>query len=180
MELIGMIFSIAGAYMISKADQRSLYIAFYSFLISNLALLVFFAVNGKAPMVIQFTLFFCTAALGVIRCGEVANRKRDYILISLVVSSLIVILINSELGELTFKSLDTIASAIAIIGSFLLSSPVYERRQIAYVGFIVADILFVYIGVENGFLFFTLQSLFFVYTSTMGIINNRKLQANPS
>jgi hypothetical protein len=108
------------------------------------------------------------------------NRRRDYILISLVVISLIVILINSELGELTFKPLDTIASAIAIIGSFLLSSPVFERRQIAYVGFIVADILFVYIGVENGFLFFTLQSLFFVYTSTMGIINNRKLQANPS
>ena len=85
MELLGMIFSITGAYMISKADQRSLYIAFYSFLISNLALLVFFAVNGKAPMVIQFALFFFTAALGVIRCGEMVNRKRDYILISLVV-----------------------------------------------------------------------------------------------
>ena len=82
LEATGAIFSIAGAYLMSlssKENTRPLYFGFISFFISNLALLTFFVLNGKVPVIIQMILFFITAILGIYKLTK--DRKRDIIVI---------------------------------------------------------------------------------------------------
>lgn len=174
LELIGAIFSILGAWYMSYAKKEYLYKAFVFFLISNTSLLIFFILNGKVPMIVQFIFFFGSAILGVIRMSD--NKQKTIKLLKIVglisIAPLLFALLNIK--EVTFevKALDTIASTLAITGAFLLSSPTYIKRNIAYIMFIIADIVFVYIGFTNSFYFFMLQSLFFIYTGSRGLIKN--------
>jgi hypothetical protein len=63
---------------------------------------------------------------------------------------------------------------MAIIGSFLLKTKDLNRRNIAFILFLLADILYAYIGFEKGLYFFMTQAIFFWYTSIMGIINTQR------
>lgn len=180
LEIIGAILSILGAWYMSYATKEYLYKAFLAFFISNSSLLIFFLANGKIPMIIQFVFFFATAFLGMIRMSS--NREKTIKLLTVmtifVILSLIIALYSIE--EITFeiKIIDIIASSIAISGAFLLSSTTYIKRNIAYIMFIIADILFVYIAFTNGFYFFLLQSAFFVFTGSRGLIKNISLNSN--
>ena len=128
LEALGAIFSIMGAYLTSlssKENTRPLYWGFVSFFISNLALLTFFTLNGKVPVIIQMILFFVTAILGIYRLTM--NRRRDVLLMTSALTIYISILIfqilpNMENIDFTVLIIDLIAASIAIFGSFILSS----------------------------------------------------------
>lgn len=180
LEALGAIFSIIGAYLMSnstKNDTKPLYWAFVSFFISNLALLTFFTLTGKVPVIIQMVLFFVTAVLGIYRLST--RRKKDVMYISLCLSIYIfifIIFIIPQVKQTDFSILpiDFLASSIAIFGSFILSSKNHITRAWAFICFFVADVLFVYIGYENNFYFFMFQSFFYLYTSTKGFMNTMK------
>ncbi|WP_122892873.1 nicotinamide mononucleotide transporter [Arcobacter peruensis] len=180
LEAIGAIFSIVGAYLMSlssKDNTRPLYFGFISFFISNLALLTFFTLNGKIPVIIQMILFFITAIIGIYKLTK--NRKRDVSLISLILSIYISILIftiipNIEDIDFNVLIIDFIAASIAIVGSYLLSSPNHIMRSYAFICFFVADVIFVYIGYVNAYYFFMIQSAFYLFTSTKGYHNTMK------
>lgn len=180
LEALGAIFSIIGAYLMSlstKENTRPIYWGFVSFFISNLALLTFFTLNGKVPVIIQMILFFVTAILGIYRLT--LNRKRDVALMSFVLIIYIFILASSilpNMGNIDFTVLiiDLIASSIAILGSFILSSKNHIIRGYAFICFFVADVIFVYIGYTNAFYFFMIQSAFYLYTSTKGYMNTMR------
>lgn len=182
LEAIGAIFSIFAAYSMSlstKDNTRPLYIAFISFFISNLSLITFFTLSGKIPIILQMLLFFVTSIIGIYK--HTSNKKRDmFLIVSIVSIYIFVLFINGilNLEETTFdiKIIDLIASSIAIIGSFLLSSHNYIRRSYAFICFFLADVIFVYIGYENQFYFFMLQSVFYLYTSVKGYKNTMKVK----
>lgn len=182
LEAIGAIFSIFAAYSMSlstKDNTRPLYIAFISFFISNLSLITFFTLSGKIPIILQMLLFFVTSIIGIYK--HTSNKKRDmFLIVSIVSIYIFVLFINGilNLEETTFdiKIIDLIASSIAIIGSFLLSSHNYIRRSYAFICFFLADVIFVYIGYENQFYFFMLQSVFYLYTSVKGYKNTMKIK----
>lgn len=182
LEAIGAIFSIFAAYSMSlstKDNTRPLYIAFISFFISNLSLITFFTLSGKIPIILQMLLFFVTSIIGIYK--HTSNKKRDvFLIVSIVSIYIFVLFINGilNLEETTFdiKIIDLIASLIAIIGSFLLSSHNYIRRSYAFICFFLADVIFVYIGYENQFYFFMLQSVFYLYTSVKGYKNTMKIK----
>jgi hypothetical protein len=184
LEAIGAIFSIIGAYLMSlstKDDTRPLYFGFISFFISNLALLTFFLLNGKVPVIIQMILFFITAIIGIYKLTK--NKKRDISLMSGILSIYILVLIFSifpNIKDIDFNILfiDFIAALIAIIGSFLLSSHNHIIRSYAFICFFVADIIFVYIGYSNAYYFFMIQSIFYIYTSSKGYYNTMKNEIN--
>lgn len=184
LEALGAIFSIIGAYLMSlssKDDTRPIYWGFVSFFISNLALLTFFTLNGKVPVIIQMILFFVTAILGIYRLT--INRKRDVTLMSFVLIIYITILISQilpNMGNIDFTVLiiDLIAASIAILGSFILSSKNHIIRGYAFICFFVADVIFVYIGYTNAFYFFMIQSAFYLYTSTKGYMNTMREEIN--
>lgn len=177
LEAIGAIFSIYAAYSMScstKINTRPLYIAFICFFISNLALLTFFFLSGKVPIIIQMLLFFATSILGIYK--HTKNKKRDFSLITFIVLIYLSLLFlndvfNFESSNFEIVFIDLIASFIAILGSFLLSSHNYKLRAIAFICFFVADVIFVYIGYANQFYFFMIQSTFYLYTSIKGYKN---------
>lgn len=180
LEAIGAIFSIIGAYLMSrstKANTCPIYWGFVSFFISNLALLTFFTLKGKVPVIVQMILFFVTAVLGIYKLTN--ERKRDVSLISIVLFIYLFVLYlkvlpNMSNIDFTVLPIDLIASAIAIYGSFLLSSKNHKTRGIAFICFFVADVIFVYIGYTNAFYFFMIQSIFYLYTSAKGYTNTMK------
>ncbi len=180
LEALGAIFSILGAYLMSmssKEDTKPLYFGFVSFFISNLALLTFFTLNGKVPVIIQMILFFATAILGIYKLSK--DKKRDIKLIILGLSIYIFFLIqivlpNMKNTDFTVLPVDLIASFIAIVGSFLLSSHNHKIRGYAFICFFVADVIFVYIGYTNMFYFFMVQSAFYLYTSVKGYRSTMK------
>lgn len=184
LEATGAIFSIAGAYLMSlssKENTRPLYFGFISFFISNLALLTFFVLNGKVPVIIQMILFYITAILGIYKLTK--NKRRDVFIISIILiiySLILIFIILPKIENIDFNILiiDLIASLIAIIGSFLLSSPNHIIRSYAFICFFVADIIFVYIGYTNAFYFFMVQSVFFIYTSSKGYYNTMRNEIN--
>lgn len=180
LEAIGAIFSILGAYLMSlsgNGNTRPLYLGFICFFVSNLALLTFFTLTGKIPVIIQMILFFVTAIIGIYKLTQ--NRKRDVQIISFVLAIYILIfifIVLPNMAQTDFKILlvDFIASLIAIIGSFLLSSHNHVIRSYAFICFFVADVIFVYIGYTNAFYFFMVQSAFYLYTSLKGYSNTMK------
>jgi len=184
LEAVGAIFSIIGAYLMSlssKEDTRPLYFGFISFFISNLALLTFFLLNGKVPVIIQMILFFITAIIGIYKLTN--NKKRDRNIIGIILFIYILILIitifpNIKNIDFNILVIDFIASFIAIIGSFLLSSHKHIIRSYAFICFFVADIVFVYIGYVNAYYFFMIQSLFYIYTSSKGYHNTMRSEIN--
>lgn len=177
LEILGAVFSILGAYLMSSSSKiniKPLYFAFISFFISNLALFTFFTYSGKIPVMVQMFFFFITAILGIYKLTE--NKKRDsfIMMIVLVIYILIIYLIvipSMSKSDFTIIPIDFIASFIAILGSYLLSSHNYIIRGYAFILFFIADLLFVYIGYVNGFYFFMIQSIFYLYTSTKGYLN---------
>lgn len=184
LEAIGAIFSIVGAYLMSlssKDDTRPIYLGFISFFISNLALLTFFILNGKVPVIIQMILFFITAILGIYKLTK--NRKRDVSIISFILFiyvSILILTVIPNIKDIDFNILiiDFIAALIAIVGSFLLSSSKHIIRSYAFICFFVADVIFVYIGYTNAYYFFMIQSAFYLYTSAKGYHNTMKSEIN--
>jgi hypothetical protein len=184
LEIIGAVFSIIGAYLMSlssKEDTKPLYFGFISFFISNLALLTFFLLNGKVPVVIQMILFFITAIIGIYKLTK--NKKRDSSIIGIILFiyiSILIITVLPNIKNIDFNILvvDFIASFIAILGSFLLSSHNHIIRSYAFICFFVADIVFVYIGYSNAYYFFMIQSFFYLYTSFKGYHNTMKSEIN--
>ena len=180
LEAMGAIFSILGAYLMSlsgKGNTKPLYLGFICFFISNLALLTFFTLTGKVPVIIQMVLFFVTAIIGIYKLTQ--NRKRDVQIMAFVLViyiSIFIFTVLPNMGQIDFKILlvDLIASLIAIIGSFLLSSHNHVIRSYAFICFFVADVIFVYIGYTNTFYFFMIQSAFYLYTSLKGYSNTMK------
>ncbi|MFA9240109.1 MAG: hypothetical protein ACEQSQ_09530 [Candidatus Paceibacteria bacterium] len=180
LEAMGAIFSILGAYLMSlsgKGNTKPLYLGFICFFISNLALLTFFTLTGKVPVIIQMVLFFVTAIIGIYKLTQ--NRKRDVQIMAFVLViyiSIFIFTVLPNMGQIDFEILlvDFVASIIAIIGSFLLSSHNHVIRSYAFICFFIADVIFVYIGYTNTFYFFMIQSAFYLYTSLKGYSNTMK------
>ena len=180
LEAMGAIFSILGAYLMSlsgKGNTKPLYLGFICFFISNLALLTFFTLTGKVPVIIQMVLFFVTAIIGIYKLTQ--NRKRDVQIMAFVLViyiSIFIFTVLPNMGQIDFKILlvDFVASIIAIIGSFLLSSHNHVIRSYSFICFFIADVIFVYIGYTNTFYFFMIQSAFYLYTSLKGYSNTMK------
>lgn len=177
LEAFGAIFSILGAYLMAtstKINTKPLYYGFICFFISNTALLIFFTLNGKVPIILQMVLFFMTAIIGIYK--HTFHKKRDTTLMSMVLLLLGFVLYFSivpHMREIDFTVLwvDSLASSLAIFGSFLLSSHTPKIRGYAFICFFIADVVFVYIGLTNAFYFFMVQSLFYLYTSVKGYKN---------
>jgi len=187
LELLGGATAIVAAYKMSLSGKEGriyLYHAFILFGISDLFLFAFFLFEGKLPMVIQLIIFGSTALLGIVKTVDYTNcsyamNKKDLIQKAIVFIFLyfcivfgLSILFNSfDSVDFTIVGIDVLASSIAVLGSYMLSSHSHVIRAWAFVMFFIADIIFVYIGFENKFYFFMIQSAFFIYTSSQGFYN---------
>lgn len=187
LEVMGGATAIVAAYKMSLSGKEGriyLYQAFLLFALSDLFLFAFFLFAGKIPMVLQMLIFGSTALLGIIKtidyqnCFYAKNQndllKKAILFIGLyfaVLLGLSFIFDSFSAIDFTIVPIDLLASSIAVLGSFMLSSHSHVIRAWAFVMFFVADVIFVYIGFDNKFYFFMLQSAFFIYTSSQGFYN---------
>jgi len=187
LEVMGGATAIVAAYKMSLSGKEGriyLYHAFVLFGISDLFLFAFFLLEGKIPMVIQMLIFGSTALLGIIKtidfqnCSYAKDQNDLFKKAMLFIGSYFSIILGLSFVFDSFSSIDftivpidVVASSIAVLGSFMLSSHSHVIRAWAFIMFFVADVIFVYIGFENKFYFFMLQSAFFIYTSSQGFYN---------
>ena len=154
----------------SKEDTKPLYYTFVLFLLSNFLFVFLFVSKGIVPVAIQMILFLITSIIGIMKNSP--HPKRDKLLlilsIPIYIFTLSIYFLNIGIENISWniKILDTIASSLAIAGSYLLTFKQRSIRVKSFILFIIADILFVYIGYENQLYFFMLQSLFFIFTSS--------------
>ena len=179
LEFLGMVLSIIGVIYIAKANNLAIYKANIMFYCSNLLLFTFFLFNGMVAIFLQMSFFFITSIIGIIRLSTNTNRDIKLIIITFIIYLLILLIstyfYNLENFQFKFNTLDVLAALMAMIGAYLLPFDNKNKRNMAYLLFILADILYVYIGYMNMFYFFMFQSFLYIFTSSIGIYNNNKL-----
>lgn len=174
-EAIGVFFAIVGTLFFAvdpkKVPNHILY-AFGAFFISNLFMLHFSLNQGMAPLFIQYVLFIWGASSGLISLSD--NRKVTLIvLVILFVETLLLLAAYMSVEDFSFEfdAIQVTAAAIAITGNFLLKSVKAQTKITAFGLFIVADLLYIWIGYTNSLIFFTAMAIFFVLMSSIGIRN---------
>lgn len=180
LEFLGMVFSMLGAYLMSRDSTkmpRHLYYAFISFGVANLFMIAVSFYHGIAPLLIQMVFFATSAYMGIIAHSR--DKEKDSLLMFWVIltySIFLMIIWNSTNIEfkLNFELIDTVAATIAILGSFILKTHDLNFRLNAFIAFFIADVLYVYVGYTHGMYFFMVQSAFFLYTSLEGYYNTKK------
>ena len=180
-EIIASILSISGSLMMTRSTQtntRPLYFAFALFGMANLFFLFFFTANGIIPIAIQMLFFFVTAINGFLKNSE--NFKRDLKLIVIVLIPYFIFFASYMIDNMntnidwTIKPIETFASLLAVIGSFVLSSPNHITRSYAFILFLIADSILMYVGYTHSMFAFMFQSMFFVGTSTVSYYRTMK------
>ena len=182
LEFLGMVLSIIGVIYIAKANNLAIYKANIMFYCSNLLLFTFFLFNGMVAIFLQMSFFFITSIIGIIRLSTNTNRDIKLIIITFIIYLLILLIstyfYNLENFQFKFNTLDVLAALMAMIGAYLLPFDNKNKRNMAYLLFILADILYVYIGYMNMFYFFMFQSFLYIFTSSIGIYNNNQLKSD--
>jgi len=175
-EFIGMCATITGSFLFTRKSKDAILYAFYAFFIGNIAMLFMSVLTGVLSLSFQMIFFFATSIYGVYKLQSNKSIVTAMIAISLVVMATALYVLNVyPPKDLTYyRPLYEIAAAVlAVVGSFYLA---YEdkRRLIAFALFFIADLLFVAVAVQNSLLFFGIQSVFFLYTSSAGFLLHKK------
>jgi hypothetical protein len=170
------IFSMIGAYLASngtKKNQEPVYYSFIAFIISNLFIVVFFIMEDKTYLAIQFLLFMFSCFFGFVKLDK--NKRRALALISIplfIISMFIFYHYESiHISSNDFIRIESLIAPITLIGNFFLSAERLLFRRFAFYLFLVVDCVFIYIGLTNGYYGFTLQSVFYIGTSIRGLYN---------
>jgi uncharacterized membrane protein YhhN len=177
-EFIGMIFSMLGAFFMSRDTikyKKTLYFSGLSFLVSNLVMIYVATSTMLIPLIIQMALFFKSSMLIVISHSE--NKKivkRILYPLEVLVLGILLTYVSKTDFQINTTLIEVIAATMAITGSFLLKTKNLDIRIVSFVLFLLADILYAYIGYQNSLYFFMIQAIFFWYTSIAGILNTLK------
>lgn len=185
LEFFGMAFAISGAIYMSRDSKivpNHMFKAFLVFFISNMFMIIVAAVEGMIPFFIQQCFFMIGAYLGLIYYLKklYTNYFYNYIkfinIITIIYIIVVIIILFNLSNNYTFNItiIELAAAILAISGNFILKADNLNIRSYAFIFFIIADIIYVYIAIDHNLLFFTSQSLFFVFTGIIGLKNTLK------
>lgn len=182
LEFIGMTFSMLGALFMSlngEKYKKHLLFAFVFFTVANMAMLQVAAEKGLIPLLIQLILFTITGYLGI-KSQIIGTKHEEYLVyLKVVIAVSFSVATYNIIGEKEFMFqttlIEIVAASMAIIGSYILKSHDLSVRINAFGLFFAADILYVFVGLENSLYFFTAQSFFFIFTSVMGYVNTKRI-----
>jgi len=177
LEIIGMIFSIIGALLMSVNAKREDFIllAYYMFFIADIALFFMGIYLGMIALLIQVVFFTLSAINGISKIkNNMIITKLLFIIFGISVISGVFLAgkIKNEM-ILNISNVEIIAATLAILGSFILAYK--DLRLYAFMLFFIADSFYIYISFEKHLLYFGVQSAFFLLTSLKGINSLKKL-----
>lgn len=175
-ELVGSILAVAGTmfFWVANKVEDAILSAFILFFASNV-LMFHFALDAELyALAIQFCFFFAATVLGIMNLTESEALKKT----TLLISAIFIFTAISRIPELpavpdiNFRVTEVIAATLAVLGNLFLRSLDSGKQITAFSFFIVADVLYVYIGLSGGHTAFTLMSMFFILMSSKGLVNN--------
>ena len=170
-ELIGSMFAIGGSYLLATNKVKE---AMSTFMVGNVLMSVVAIETGLLPLLIQLMLFTWGGLWALFKIDTVYLKKYAAGLVLFAIS-ILAIHTPQIPGEIIMKisPVELFAATFAVTGNFLMRYG--SRYQIAgFILFIIADILYVKIGVENALWFFTIQTVYFLVMSIIGIKNRTK------
>ena len=185
-EFLGMVFSMLGAFYMSRNSEKNpltMLNAGIMFLIANIFMIFVAIQNNLNALGIQMVLFYMSSVLIIYSYKKDKRTLVVLSLLSIVIFTLIIKNLNFNIVESFKFGLDFYAASMAITGSFILKSKNERIKIVSFILFFVADALYAYIGYQKSMPFFTIQSLFFLITSSYGIknslhvLNNKTSQA---
>lgn len=184
-EITGSIFAVLGAFLLSrnlKENPKAIFYAFISFFISNIFMLHLALIEGMTPLLIQQALFMSGAVVGLISHAENKEKVKTILLFFVILTTLSMSYLYFFSGKdfiFEITLIEVLAAFFAITGNFVMKTHNPETRLYAFYLFVLADILYIGIGLNAELYFFAFQATFFIYTSYAGIMNTRKLINNP-
>jgi len=178
LEFLGASATIAGSFLISRGKgDKFLYLGFISFLTANSLMFAFAGGIGMISLQIQMVAFFILG-IPVITSTKMFERNRGktylYLIVAFSVSMILFSVVRTEELNYSYTYIEIITAIMAVIGSYIMK---YDNRDIKTIGFMlffIADLIYIFISVEKGLVFFGIQSVFFLYTSVSGIKNELK------
>lgn len=175
-EIIGVSASILGAWFMSKgfSVKRNAVMTFSFFLIANVFLFNMAVDKMLIPLMVQM-VFFTYFALNGLKNNSPELMKTAYSALGLAAAVTLIHLL-SVLGKepvLVFSPLEFIAAFCAVLGNVFLANNNPNVRVNAFYLFLLADSVYVYIGLENSLYFFAVQAVYFLITSLRAITNTR-------
>lgn len=175
-EIIGVAGSLSGAWFMSRGFNvmRNAVMSFTLFLLSNVFLLNMAIDKMLLPLMVQM-VFFTYFAINGLKAFAPQYMKKVYWVLGVAFALTMVHLASSldKAPVLTFSILEFVAAASAITGNVFLSKTNPSVRVNAFYLFLLADTLYVYIGLDNGLYFFAMQAVYFLFTSLRAIGNTR-------
>lgn len=184
-ELIGSVLVMAGTLSFSlsvKKGEKYTFLAFSLLGISNALMTAFFLYHGRASMIVLMMFFITTSIIGMIRTYKFSGIKLRFTTFKyLLVSSMMIYFLT--LGFYSYKenifqdnnlilsTLEIIASILAIVGSIVVSYKEYEAKVMAFSIFMIANFMFLYNGLINGYIFYSFQMVFSIFTTGYALKN---------
>jgi len=174
-EFLAMSASMLGAFLVSRKDTKNnKYYGFLAFFISNIFMSIVAIDKGMVPLMIQLAFFAIGAYLGI---KYELNKKNNFHLIHIlnkfslimIIFTIIYFLFNlKESYSFSITNIEIIAATMAIIGNFFMRYDTYYKF-LAFLLFLLADILYIIVAKDHEMYFFLIQSTFFIYTSLYGM-----------
>lgn len=180
-EVFGVVFAMLGAWYMSKgfAQKENAIKTFSLFLVSNVMFINMAIGAMLIPLMVQMLLFSVFGLMGVKTFApELMGKVLTVFLVSLIPTLVNLYFSFGVSPNFEITGLEVIAASSAVLGSYLLRSPKSNDRLGAFALFIIADGIYIAIGIEYGLYFFAMQAAYFLYTSVVGIINTKKQSQN--
>lgn len=169
-EFVGMAFSMVGAFLMSRDQEKyknALLMSFYCYLVSNASMLYVSCVHGIGPMFIQMALFAITG----IEVISSRTTKKARLLYVAIIAYVGLLFSNSQEFKFEIALIEIVAAVFAVVGNYLFKFKKTEILIAGFTCFFVADAIYIFVACDRSMWFFLVQSMFFIYTSVVGILN---------
>lgn len=176
-EILGVAFSMLGAWYMSKgfAEKSNAVKTFSLFLASNVMFINMAIGAMLVPLMVQMLFFSVFALMGIKTFAPELLKKAITIFLVALIPTTFNLFSSAGIPPVTqITGIGIVAASAAVLGSYLLRSPRAGERLAAFTLFIIADSIYIAIGLENGLYFFAMQAAYFLYTSAVSVINTRK------
>lgn len=163
-EFVAMGFSMLGAFYMSRGSHAMIK-SFIAFGVSNMLLIIVSLEMGMMALLIQMMFFWYASYTGLVKFGV------DKDTLSIITGFFAIgVIAFMDLRNMQFQitPIEVMAAIMAITGAIIIKHD--SQRKNAFILYFVADILYVYIAISHGLMWFGIQSAFFIYTSAAGYI----------
>jgi hypothetical protein len=176
-EIFASILTIIAAFLMSNSTNTSLFWAFVLFSFSNVLYFIVSFEHNTFFLLIQVMIFSIVNYIGLIERYPLRTSKSLFFS-SIFLSQIFILALGLIAFDFSFPSsfhvdfIELSASVLAVSGSFYLARS-DNFKEFGFFAFFIADVLYIFVALQNDMIPFAIQSAFFIYTSSRGIINSR-------